>query len=115
MSRTFLEAMPAAIPIADGLYRVAGEPVDVYIECQERCWLVFAALRPLPTHQGGTGVLRYLLERNRSPSCRPGAFALREGNIIYRVYCERVDELEAACRVVRQLSAVYGPKVLRMT
>ncbi|MEW6522124.1 MAG: hypothetical protein AB1445_00900 [Bacillota bacterium] len=108
------EVLPGATLIAEDLYRSAGDPVDVYIRAVQDYWEVFGALRPAPARKEDQ-VFRYLLERNGAPGIYPGAFALRDGNVIYRVFCNSVHEVEAACRVVRAKVAVYGPKLLRMT
>jgi len=105
---------PGATRIGADLYKVAKDPVDVYIRREGPDWEVFAALRPPPPGQASP-VFRYLLERNGTPACRPGAFALREGNLIYREYCQNAAGLEEACRRVHRVAQVYGPKLLRMT
>lgn len=99
--------------IGEDLYKVAKDPVDVYIRRQTPGWEVFAALRPPPSAQASP-VFRYLLERNGSSSCRPGAFALRDGNLIYREYCQ-AGEIAEACLRVHRVAKVYGPKLMRMT
>jgi hypothetical protein len=105
---------PGATRIGDDLYKVAKDQVDVYLRHEAAGWEVFAALRPPPQAQGNP-VFRYLLERNGTAACRPGAFALRDGNIIYREHCEGTAGLEEACQRVHRVADVYGPKLLRMT
>jgi hypothetical protein len=99
-------------PIGPALYKLAGETADVYIAQEGGGFLVFSALRPLPGRRREQ-VLGYLLERNATAAVAPGAFAVRDGNIIYRVWADR-GGLAAACTRVREVTAVYGPRLLRM-
>ena len=106
------EQVPSAVVVGEDLYRVPHDPVDVFIRTLGQQYMVFcpicdlAGARPLDLYA-------YLLERNGSCKVMPGAFAIHEGKVIYRMLVS-VTEIGDACETALSVTSTYAPKILPM-
>ena len=106
------DEIPDAVAIEEDLYRVPRHPVDVFIRTSGREFMVFAPICDLAGARRGDFPV-YLLERNASPKVMPGAFAIYDGKVVYRMFVP-FGQLADACARVLTTTQAYAPKILPM-